>query len=207
MTPTPVSLPTLSAADGPDESPGADNRTMTPRELDEYRALRATIRERGTARVCLFVVGLALWVGLVLATTATMSVPVATLLPLLFLAALFEALFALHTGVERIGRYLQVFYEGGHETTTRRWEQTAMVFGRAASPRSPDPIFAWFFLLAAFGNFATSVLAGSVPVEWTVIGAAHIVFVVRVILARRRAAGQRASDRARFEQLRNDPPR
>ena len=31
---------------------------MTPRELEEYRALRETIRERGTARVWIFVVGL-----------------------------------------------------------------------------------------------------------------------------------------------------
>ena len=30
---------------------------MTARELEEYRALRATIRERGTARVWIFVVG------------------------------------------------------------------------------------------------------------------------------------------------------
>jgi len=29
---------------------------MTPRELEEYRALRHTIRERGTARVWIFVI-------------------------------------------------------------------------------------------------------------------------------------------------------
>src|SRR5947208_14124487 len=38
---------------------------MTARELEEYRALRATIRERGTARVWIFVVGFGLWGGLV----------------------------------------------------------------------------------------------------------------------------------------------
>ena len=34
-------------------------KTMTGREQDEYSALRATIRERGTARVCIFVAGIA----------------------------------------------------------------------------------------------------------------------------------------------------
>ena len=179
---------------------------MTPRELAEYEALRATIRERGTARVCLFVVGLALWVGLVLGTAATMSVPVAMLLPLLVLAGLFESVFALHTGVERIGRYLQVFYEENDEAPTRRWEQTAMAFGRAAAAGTPDPLFAWFFLLASLGNFAAATLPGLVPAEWTIIGAAHLLFVVRVALARRRAASQRASDQARFAQMRDGRP-
>src|SRR5262245_28415723 len=101
---------------------------MTPRELEEYRALRATIRERGTARVYLVVGGLGAWAALVIATASLASLPVATLLPLLFLAGVFEAIFALHTGVERIGRYLQVFYE---EPPERGWEHVAMAFGRA----------------------------------------------------------------------------
>ena len=44
------------------------------------------------------------------AVASLAAIPVATLLPLVLLAACFEAIFALHTGVERIGRYLQVFY-------------------------------------------------------------------------------------------------
>src|SRR4051812_50220463 len=84
---------------------------MTEHAQDEYTALRATIRERGTARVCLFVGGIAAWTGAAVATAALASTPVATLLPLLLLASVFEAVFALHVGVERIGRYLQLFYE------------------------------------------------------------------------------------------------
>ena len=34
---------------------------MTPREAEEYRALRATIRERGSLRVTLFVIGMIAW--------------------------------------------------------------------------------------------------------------------------------------------------
>ena len=79
---------------------------MTPRELEEYRALRETIRERGTVRVWLAVMSTAAWAALALSALALAPWPVATLLPLLMLAAGFEGVFALHTGVERIGRYL-----------------------------------------------------------------------------------------------------
>src|SRR5437867_12947540 len=59
----------------------AEERVMTPRELEEYRALRATIRERGTARIWIFVVGLLGWAGLVTATAALAALLVAPLLP------------------------------------------------------------------------------------------------------------------------------
>ena len=62
-------------------------RTMTSREREEYRALRATIRERGTARVWLFVVGIMAWAALLFATASvTPELPIAVLLPLLALA-------------------------------------------------------------------------------------------------------------------------
>ncbi len=176
---------------------------MTPRELEEYIALRATIRERGTARVWIFVVGLALWGVLLLGTAATMLAPVGTLLPLLLLGSVFEAVYALHTGVERIGRYLQVFHESGGTPTSARWEHTAMAFGRADARGGPDPLFATLFVLAALCNFIPAMLAGAVPVEWAVIGACHLLFVGRVMLAKRQAAGQRAADLERFETLKN----
>ena len=50
-------------------------------------------------------------------------------LPLLALAGVFEAVFALHTGVERVGRYIQVFYES-ETPDSSNWEYTAMAFGR-----------------------------------------------------------------------------
>ena len=85
---------------------------MTPIDFDEYNALRATIRERGTdprldrpgrhgrsgrrPR----------WLR-----SRWRVPPIITLIPLLVLATTFEITFALHTGVERIGRYIQVFFE------------------------------------------------------------------------------------------------
>ena len=176
---------------------------MTPRELEEYKALRATIRQRGTSRVWVFVVGLALWGGLVLATAASMPTPVATLLPLLVLAGAFEAVFALHTGVERIGRYIQVFYEGdtGDPSSSRQWEHTAMAFGPTAPGGGTDPLFAAFFTLATVCNFVPALLAAPIPVEWAVVGLVHLVFVGRLIVARRHSTRQRANDLGRFQML------
>jgi hypothetical protein len=174
---------------------------MTPRELEEYSALRATIRERGTARVWVFVAGFAVWSGLAVATAALATLPIATLLPLLMLAAVFETVFSLHTAVERVGRYIQVFYE---EPSERNWEHTAMAFGRGIRRGGTDPLFAAYFWMAAGLNLIPAALADPVAIEWTVLGTAHGLFVVHVFLARRRAAAQRAADLERFEQLRKD---
>ena len=102
---------------------------MTPREVEEYRALRATIRERGTTRVWIALAGISAWAALTVATAAIAAFPVATLLPLLVLATAFEIVLALHVGVERIGRYLQVFYED-----TPGWETRIIRFGEAFIP-------------------------------------------------------------------------
>ena len=101
---------------------------MTPRELEEYRALRDTIRERSTARLWIVVLGLGGWCGLTLATAALTPVPAASLVPLLFLAAVFEVICSINTAVERVGRYVQVFHEP--EDQAAAWERTAMAFGR-----------------------------------------------------------------------------
>jgi hypothetical protein len=175
---------------------------MTARELEEYRALRDTIRERGTARVWIFVIGFGIWGGLVMATVSIAALPEATLLPLLALAAVFEAIFALHTGVERVGRYIQVFYES-EASDSLNWEHTAMAFGRAFPGAAVDPLFGRFFWIATIFNFIPALVAGAVRIEWTWIGAAHIVFLVRVVIAERHAAHQRATDLDHFLQLKN----
>jgi hypothetical protein len=182
---------------------------MTAREQDEYSALRATIRERGTARICIFVGGIAAWAAATIATAALASTPVASLLPLLVLASVFEAVFALHVGVERIGRYLQVFHEahahpgapGSNEAAG--WEHAAMAFGRPAGAATVDPLFTVPCLLAAVFNVAPALLLEPQRAELIFVGGAHALFVLRVVVARAAAGKQRAIDLARFQQLKS----
>jgi hypothetical protein len=174
---------------------------MTPttaREQEEYRALRATIRERGTARVWVFVVGFVAWGALTVVTAALTSIPLASLLPLLVLAAVFEAVFALHVGVERVGRYLQVFHEAGDRAG---WEHSAMAFGRPKGAASADALFSIPFLLAALFNIMPALIAQPILAELVFVVGAHALFVLRLVVARAAAGRQRAIDLERFQQL------
>ncbi len=171
---------------------------MTSRELEEYRALRETIRERGTARIWIVLTGLTAWAALAIATTALAVLPIATFLPLLVLAVTFEIVFSLHTGVERVGRYIQVFFE---DEAAGGWEHEAMAYGRAFPGSGTDPLFGFYFWLAALFNFIPAILAQPAPIEWMVVGAVHALFIVRVAVARRQSTRQRAIDLERFERL------
>lgn len=172
---------------------------MTPRELAEYRALRSTIRERGTARVWVFVAGIAAWAALGLATALLVDTPLSTLVPLLMLAATFEAVFALHVGVERVGRYLQVFHEMPDEKAS--WESLAMSLGPPARGTATDPLFVVVFAVATALNFLPILIVSPVPVELVTLGALHLLFLARLLTARSAAARQRAADLARFTEM------
>jgi hypothetical protein len=189
----------------------ADEQSLTAREQVEYTELRATIRERGTARICIFAAGLAAWGALTAATAALASTPLATLLPLLVLAAVFEAVFALHIGVERVGRYLQVFYETADgvagPAVTRSWEHAAMRFGRPRGAVGADGLFTVVFVLAAVFNVAPALVLEPTRAEQVFIGGAHALFVVRLVAARAGARTQRTVDLARFRELQERSPR
>jgi hypothetical protein len=158
----------------------------------EYAALRATIRERGTVRMVLLPVTFAIWAGVAVATTAAIQLPIAALLPLVVLAAGFEAIYALHINVERIGRYLQVFHEpdGG-------WEHVAMEFGRRFPGRGPDALFSTLFLTATALNYLPVALGGTTP-ELVAGGLLHLVLAFHIGTARSRASHQRLQDLERF---------
>jgi hypothetical protein len=175
---------------------------MTPIAFDEYSALRATIRERGTTRVWAVLVGMVAWAAGALTTIALAMPPIITLIPLLVLATTFEITFALHTGVERIGRYIQVFFED--KVDGAAWEHRIMEFGRSGTRRlSADPLFVRGFLLGTLLNLLTAVVSGPVVIEWAVLGIAHALLAARILVARREASGQRAADLARFRELKN----
>jgi hypothetical protein len=144
-------------------------------------------------------VGLSFWSIVALATTFV-SLPLITVMPLVLLAGTFEAVFALHAGAERIGRYLQVF----HADT---WEQTAMAFGAPLAGTGSDPLFAVLFGLATICNFVPVLLAEPITVEIAIIGGAHTLFIIRLIVARQVARRQRAADLERFRRIKEDGTR
>jgi hypothetical protein len=165
----------------------------------EYRALRDTIRERGTTRLCAVLIGLAAWGALATALSIANLGSRGALVPLLVLAATFEINFFIHTGVERIGRYLQVFYE--ERAGSVGWETTAMAYG-AKFPSGLDPLFSIIFAAAALVSFVTLVLRGDTRIgSIALLLAAHLAFGYRIVSARRLAASQRALDLDRFRSL------
>ena len=166
----------------------------------EYRALRDTIRQRGTARLVIVPLTFIGWAATAGAMATVITVAVSTVVPLMVLAAGFEAVFALHMNVERIGRYLQVFHEreGG-------WEHVAMNYGRRFPASGPDPLFARLFIFGTSANFLPAVLIGE-PIEVGAVAIAHLALIYRIRMAAAAAARQRAEDLDRYQQLRNDLP-
>jgi hypothetical protein len=158
----------------------------------EYAAMRATIRERGTARLVLVPVIFVAWAATVVATAAVITVALSTLVPLMILVAGFEAIFALHTNVERIGRYLQAFHE-----PEEGWEHVAMEFGRRFPGKGPDPLFGRLFTIAVSINYLPAALGGT-PIELALLAVVHLGVILRFRVARQAAGGQRAQDLERF---------
>ena len=134
---------------GPALSGDAGRIAAEPYRLAEYEAMRATIRQRGTARMVLVPAALAGWAALTIGAAAVITVALSTLIPLLVLVAAFESVFALHVNVERIGRYLQVFHERAHAG----WEHVTMEYGRRYPAGGADPLFGRVFILATSINF------------------------------------------------------
>jgi hypothetical protein len=139
---------------------------MTRFDQAEFEALQTNIRERVATKVVLFYVGIAVWAALTVATTAVIVLPVAALLPLLVLAAGFEATASLHIGGEPAGT-------------------PAAQAAVASRPRSADPIFSVIYVLAGLGNFLPVVLTAQMREEIVAIGAVHALFFWRVLTLRR----------------------
>jgi hypothetical protein len=167
----------------------------------EYAVLRQTIASRGTARMVLFPVTIIAWASLALIVLTFAEAPVASLLPLAVLAGGFEAIHALHAGVERIGRYLQVYYE--NLETGPRWETIAMKVGPALPGGGIDPLFTLVFASATFVNVVPALALQPRPtaIELGVIGVLHVALVIRIVRARGAAARQRAVELESFRQI------
>lgn len=167
----------------------------------EFAALRRTIAMRGTARIVIAPATCAVWAALTLALVLFSDVPLATLLSLAVLVGGFESIHALHTGAERIGRYLQVQYEGNPDGP--QWETAAMAVGPSLPGGGVDSLFSIVFAGAALINLLSAlvVLAEPTVAELVVLGLVHLAFVFRIVRARVAAARQRAVELESFKAL------
>lgn len=167
----------------------------------EYAVLRRTIALRGTVRMALFPATLLGWA---VVAGAFGEAPYRLVLSLAVLVAGFEAIHALHVGVERIGRYLQVYYE---TPDGPRWETTAMALGPALPGGGIDPLFTTVFVAATIANLIPGATEHVRPVELALLALLHLLFVIRLVRARGAAARQRAVDLETFRAIRSQEPR
>jgi hypothetical protein len=166
----------------------------------EYRSLRETIQTRGSIRFAIAIATFTAWAALSLWCWTGAAGAVVGLVPLFVLVAGFEIVLSLHTGVERIGRYVQRMFETGGPAAPA-WEHIAVAMGpRWLSPGGLDPLFSFLFILAVWLNFIPAA-AGADSLQLTIVTIAHAAFIIRVVLARRFAARQRAADIAALESV------
>ena len=186
----------------------------TPESLriEEFRALRATIRERGSVRFIVTLITFSAWAAAILTTSVLLPFTLFCLVPLTVLAVGFETTFALHIGVERIGRYLHVHYESAHPdaaTGQAQWERTVSRFRAAGG--GVRPLMPALFIAAGLLNITLGAANGLDGENgWLAddllalapIAALHAGFLVRVVLAQRFSDTQRERDQHEFERLR-----
>ena len=174
----------------------------------EYGALRDTIRTRGGARPLALLAGISVWAALLISTLIWLRIPLAAAVPLLVLLATFEAVRALHAGVERIGRYLQVFYEESEPEAVLAvpaWERTAMIFGPSVPGAGGHPLFLPVFVLATVLNFVAVILPEPVIEELSVMTVPHLAFIVWLVYCDRGMRKQRTAELARYRALKDSP--
>ena len=182
---------------------------MERQRATEYLVLRQTIAQRGALRPILVLCGIALWAATLIAVLALLPYPVAAAIPLLTLAVTFEVIRPLHFGAERIGRYVQVFYEEAGEpgrpmTDTPAWERVAMSFGVVPGVGG-HPLFVPIFLMATAINYLAVVLADPLPVEYSIMAVPHLAFIAWQVVADRAMRSQRAIELARLREMAREP--
>ena len=180
---------------------------MDRHRRSEYVILRRTIAHRGALRPILALAGTAAWAAALIAVLALLPYPVAAAIPLLVLTITFEVIRPLHFGAERIGRYVQVFYEEDGDparplTDTPSWERVAMSFG-AVPGVGGHPLFVPLFLIATAINYLAVLLPEPAAVELSVMAIPHLAFIAWLVAADRAMRTQRAIELARLRDLRS----
>ena len=174
----------------------------------EYLVLRRTIGQRGALRPILMLGGTAIWAAILTAVVVLLPYPVAAAIPLLVLVVTFEVIRPLHFGAERIGRYLQVFYEEAGESgrplrDTPAWERVAMNFG-AVPGVGGHPLFVPSFLMATALNYLAVLLPQPVAIEMSVMAIPHLAFIAWLAAAHRAMRNQRTIELTRLRELVED---
>ena len=178
---------------------------MERHRQSEYLVLRQTIAQRGALRPILVLCGVAIWAALLVAVLALLPYPVAAAIPLLALLVTFEVIRPLHFGAERIGRYLQVFFEEDGEPNrplgdTPSWERVAMKFGTVPGVGG-HPLFVPVFLLATAINYLAVLLPRPLAIELSVMAIPHLAFIAWLVAADRAMRTQRVIELARLRDL------
>ena len=182
------------------------SNSRDPLGLEEYRALRATIRERGSLRFLVTAITFSAWAAVLTTLCVVTVVPTFILVPLVVLAAGFELNLAIHVGVERVGRYLQLKYERDAQSAAA-WEHTVM---KLQVPRGGvDALFLVLFLSALTLTFVVALwLAaavtgpeeiGTIRAETLVVAVLHAIVGARWLQAAKYARSQRARELPAFE--------
>jgi hypothetical protein len=175
----------------------------------EYLVLRKTIAHRGALRPILMLSGTSIWAALLIAVLVLLPFPVAAAIPLLALVVTFEVIRPLHFGAERIGRYLQVFYEEAGEQgrslrDTPSWERVATSFGMVPGVGG-HALFVPVFLMATALNYLAVLLPRPEPIELSVMAIPHLAFIAWLVASDRAMRTQRTIELARMRELRDKP--
>ncbi len=178
---------------------------MRRHDSSEYLVLRRTIAQRGALRPILLVIGIVGWALVLTAVVAWLPYPLASIIPLIVIASTFEAIRPLHFGAERIGRYLQVFYEEAGEAgrplgDTPAWERVAMQFGTVPGVGG-HPLFVPVFAFATITNYIAVIIPGPLPIELAAMAVPHVALLGWCFAADRAMRRQREIELARMREL------
>ena len=136
---------------------------------------------------------------------AVLPYPIAAAIPLVALLVTFEVIRPLHFGAERIGRYLQVFYEEAGDPDrslgdTPSWERIALSFGKVPGVGG-HPLFVPVFFVATAINYLGVLLPEPVPIELGVMALPHVAFIAWLLATDRAMRRQRSVELARLREL------
>lgn len=169
----------------------------------EYASLRQAIAQRGQMKATVALVGLLGWAALWLAGFVLLSDVRVTAVSLAVLWATFEIIRPLHIGAERLGRYLQVFYEVPGQLPA--WEHTAMALGASVPGAAGHPMYIPLFVGATLLNATALWVDGPLTFEGALMLGPHLALLWWLWRADRAMRVQRVDDLARLQAL-GPPP-